>query len=502
MALMRLTLHGIWLAAAAMPLAVLAQYPPGQYPPGQYPPGQYPPGQYPPGQYPPGQYPPGQYPPNTYPQRLPGGGTIGLPVPEIKIPKRKPKAGTPKEPQGAKVDQSGADSGTDLQISLRAVDGSLRSMGEKELVLETAAGRVVRFRLLVKTLFRDPNGGPVRDSLLKPGDRLSVLVNPDDVETALRVILVRAGNAAERASASQPVDPKTIGEPAAEDLSEAAAAPAGEPAAPERDPAGGELRRKPPAAPVDQSAPRPEKNSGAKPLTNERVILNAREAADQFTAELPNFLVRQVTTRYYSTIRPPDWRAVDVVTADVACVDGTEEYRNITVNGRPADRPVEKTGSWSTGEFVTTLQDVLSPLTNAAFSHSGEERMANRTALVFAYSVEQPNSHWTVVASEHSSHRPAYKGRLWIDKETHRVLRIEQHADEFPAGFAFHEAHSIIDYGFVRIDRGTYLLPAQAESMVCSRGTGSCSKNVIRFHNYRKFTADSEIKFDRFLSSN
>ena len=80
-----LLLFGVPVAAQIYP----GQYP-SQYPPGQYPPGQYPPGQYPPGQYPPGQYPPNQYPyPNTYPTPIPG---VGLPVPQINLPKRKEKS--------------------------------------------------------------------------------------------------------------------------------------------------------------------------------------------------------------------------------------------------------------------------------------------------------------------------------------------------------------------------------------------------------------------------
>ncbi len=492
---MRLSKQGVGFVAVALAVHGLAA--------GQVSPGQYPPGQYPPGQYPPGQYPPGQYPPNTYPTRLPGGVPIGIPVPEIKLPKRKPKAENPKgETQGSKVERPGnADPDSkDLQITLRSVDGTLRAMGEKDLVLQTAAGRAVRFRLLVKTLFRNPEGGAIRDSLLKPGDQLSILVNPDDVETALRVVLLRSGTPAERAAAAQPVDPKTVGEPVAEDLSEVRPGPVRDDnAAPERDPAVPELRRKPAAPAVDQSSPR--RADPGRPLTNSQIILDAREAADSFTAELPNFLVQQVTTRYYSTTRPPNWQAIDVVTAEVACVDGTEEYRNIAINGRSSQWPVEKTGSWSTGEFVTTLQDILSPFTNAAFSKRGEERRANRLALVFDYSVEQPNSHWTIIANEHSSYRPAYKGSLWIDKETRRVLRIEQRAQNLPAGFAFEQAESVIEYGFVRIDAGTYLLPVDSENTVCSRGTSGCSKNVISFRNYRRFTADSEIKFDKFRSS-
>src|SRR5437667_233267 len=95
-------------------------------------PGQYPPGQYPPGQYPPGQYPPGQYPPNTYPTRLPGGIPVGIPVPEVKLPKRQPKEKTPDE----------------MKITIASVDGALRKMGEKDLFLQTAPQHILRFRLL------------------------------------------------------------------------------------------------------------------------------------------------------------------------------------------------------------------------------------------------------------------------------------------------------------------------------------------------------------------
>src|ERR1019366_6639606 len=119
------------------------QYPTGQYPPNQYPPGQYPPGQYPPNQYPPNQYPPGQY-PNTYPDnRLPGG----IPVPQIHLPPKKPKA----------------DKGEEVRTTVAAVDGSLRRLGEKDLLLETGKGAILRFRLLAKTKFENKAGEAMRD---------------------------------------------------------------------------------------------------------------------------------------------------------------------------------------------------------------------------------------------------------------------------------------------------------------------------------------------------
>src|SRR5262249_59631004 len=106
-----------------------------------------------------GQYPPNY--PNTYPTRLPGGVPVGLPVPEIKLPKRK-------DDKGAKPDET--------KITVCSVDGTLRRLREKDLLLEIPRKAVLRFRLIAKTRFLNKAGEPVRDSLLHPGDQLTVQV--------------------------------------------------------------------------------------------------------------------------------------------------------------------------------------------------------------------------------------------------------------------------------------------------------------------------------------
>ncbi|SPE39504.1 conserved hypothetical protein [Candidatus Sulfopaludibacter sp. SbA3] len=467
-----------------------AQYPPGQYPgqypPGQYPPGQYPPGQYPPGQYPPGQYPPGQY-PNDYPARLPGGIPINLPVPSVKLPRKSPteKGGT----------------GSESKVALAPVDGSLRKLGEKDLYLQTNPKTVLRFRLLAKTQFRDKQGEAIRDSLLHPGDQLSVQVNPDDPETAIRVVMVREGTAAERKSAEKPLEEarapeaKDLGRtrtvmtqeaPAAAESTEAAETPKETPTvvAP-GEPIGG--------IPVAATSGEPRLNTDAAILTD------ARAAATSYTASLPNFLAEQATTRYFSSGWPASWQELDVVTATVAYSQGKEEYRDIQVNGSPTRVPPERSGSWSTGEFATTLEDVLSLATNANFKRRGDDRIAGRPAVVFDYTVAQANSHWTLVSPDGRNYSPAYQGAVWIDRDTRRVLRIEQRTTVLPRDYPLSKAESTLEYGFVKIEQGTYLLPVLSENLGCMSGSGSCSRNSIQFRNYRKFSTDSSVKFDKFV---
>lgn len=480
-------------AAAARTIAVFAgfavgafawQYP-GQYPPGQYPPGQYPPGQYPPGQYPPGQY-PGQYPPNTYPTRLPGGIPVGLPVPEVKLPKRQTK-----------------DKSDDVKLTMASVEGTFRRMGEKDLLLQTNHKTVLRFRLLAKTQFRDKEGEPIRDSLLHPGDQLTVHVNTDDEETALRVVLNRSATPAERAAAERPVDEASVRAPKSEDLSKSHTVTARESSPAESGP---------PAETAKSEAPNSEHPSPAGDMpsaprssprlnTDEAILADARSAAASFSADLPNFLAEQVTTRYFSNTFPAQWQTLDVVTAEVSSVGGKEEYRDIKINGSPAVRPVEQTGTWTTGEFASTLEDVLSTATNATFKRRGQDRIAGRDAFVYDLKVAQANSHWTLVAPDQRQFSPAYEGAIWIDRETRRVLRLEQRTDALPRDFPVKRAEAILSYAYVQIEQRTYLMPVASDNLGCMSGSGACRRNLVEFRDYRKFTTDSVVTFGKFVAS-
>ena len=229
------------------------------------------------------------------------------------------------------------------------------------------------------------------------------------------------------------------------------------------------------------------------------VIAAAREAAAGFTETLPNYIVKQMTTRYQteaSAGQKTSWHALDVVTADLTLENGKESYKNILVNGKAPKQALEKTGSWSNGEFASMLQLVLHPGSEADFHGKRSATIANRSAWRYEYAVEQPNSHWTLEAAG-QSYAPAYSGSLWIDKETSRVLRIEMAARRIPGDFPLDSAESTVDYEFIVLGERKFLLPTHSEVLSCQRGTRDCSRNVIDFRNYRKFGSDTSISFDK-----
>ncbi|MBS1828284.1 MAG: hypothetical protein JST93_23465 [Acidobacteria bacterium] len=358
-----------------------------------------------------------------------------------------------------------------------AIDGKLRKLGAKDLLLEVSKGDVLQFRLLAKTQFRNKAGEPVRDSLLQPGDQLTVQANPDDEETALFVILVKPGSSSDRTAAAKPVDTARIRTPQADDFG------------------------KPRTITVATSAPA----SGAEPSTvapvtdlaaaeADALIKSARDTAKGYTATLPDFLAQQATTRYFRSSVIEQWQKLDVVTADVAYRNGKESYSNWAIDGRPRTQPVDQTGAWSTGEYGTTLEDLMSEATQAQFKIRGAERVDNFSTAAFDFTVTQDNSSWELLSPDQRRFKPAYEGTVWIDRESKRVVKIEQHAVNIPNDFPISRVETTLQYNFAQIESKTYLLPAGGEYTACMNG-GACTRNAIEFRNHRKFEAQSKVSF-------
>ena len=251
----------------------------------------------------------------------------------------------------------------------------------------------------------------------------------------------------------------------------------------------------PPAPTV--KAPIAETVQAPIPLADDPVIAKARKAAFSFTETLPNYTVQQITTRYETEHPKQGWTARDVVTADVTVQDGRESYKNIKIGSKSTDKPMDQIeGTRSTGEFSTLLEQLLdNPGTR--FKSGGSDTIHNRAAYVYSFEVPREASRWRIVAPS-QLYYPAIKGSVWIDKETSRVLRIEQQGKPMPALFPFDTIETSADYDFIRLGTaGPFLLPVEAEVLSCQRGTSICSLNKIEFRNYRKFEAESNITFEK-----
>jgi hypothetical protein len=276
---------------------------------------------------------------------------------------------------------------------------------------------------------------------------------------------------------------------------------------------GGQAVHKQAEAPAPQApegaAPAPELSARNAPPTEseppvrgpqrpeEVIIEKAREAAGNFLETLPNYFCHEIMTRYQSAPNSKNWQPLDIVSMALVYENRQESYRNLEINGKPTKKRMEDlSGSWSTGEFGSVLADVFSPATAADFEYRKESRSAGRASLVYDFSVEREHSHWRIMVASQLI-QPPYQGSVWIDKETHRVLRIEMQATHIPDAFPSDRVEMATDYEFVRFAELQFLVPVHAETLGCQRDSNTCSRNAIDFRNYHKYAGESSITFEK-----
>lgn len=221
-----------------------------------------------------------------------------------------------------------------------------------------------------------------------------------------------------------------------------------------------------------------------------------RAHALAYGRELPNFLVKQEVKRYADPTGTRQWHLQDNLFVDLSYrADRGESFKLLSVNGGPALTSYEDLGgSTSTGEFGSLLISIFAPESKAAFAERRLDKLRGRGVRVYAYTVLRENSRHSITdKNANQTIVSGYRGDLWIDERTKRVLRIETVADEIPAGFSINLAESNIDYDWVKISDRWFLLPVRAE-VVLGRGREHYfTRNVIDFRLYRKFEAKLEV---------
>ena len=415
--------------------------------------------------------------------------------------------------------------------------GMLLSVSATELTLDTGDDRPIHAQINGATKYLSTMG-KVKASDFEPGDKVTVEATHADGDhfVAATITLNKKGSAEDKQNARSKLSPPptpAVNEPSVADRPRLNRASSGGDVSSDSVPARTDsgppaLRRSSPdtqptpapSAPQATPAQRPSlsaedvngvtRTPANPPLPalgsdgsvrgsagDDSVIDQTREVAATFTQTLPNYVVKQFTTRYVSQAANrgrTSWQPLDVVTSDLVYLDGKENYLNIMVNGR-VTKDASQNGSWSEGEFASSLNALLSPYSATEFRNKRAVTIVNRQAYKYDYTIDQPRSAWRV-ETEGQSYQPGYDGSIWIDKETFRVLRIEMAARNMPRSFPIDTTESSLDYDFVLIGEQKYLLPVHSESLSCWRGTSQCSRNVIEFRNYKKYSADSSITFD------
>jgi hypothetical protein len=230
--------------------------------------------------------------------------------------------------------------------------------------------------------------------------------------------------------------------------------------------------------------------------TEQERILNAMRAySEQYIANLPNFLCELVTRQYQAGRKPSHWRKGDVLTSRLLFSQGAEQHSLELVNDKPVragSRPW-RAPLQTEGEFGILLANVLASASDASFEWKGWEVIQGKRVAIFGYSIDVTHSTLTLSLSDLAKATVPYHGTIYGDPETGAVWRITNAANDLPAEIQTKSVSTVIDYNPIFIGDKSYLLPVQASVSMTTDSNNI--RNDLEFRNYRKFEADSVIKF-------
>lgn len=242
----------------------------------------------------------------------------------------------------------------------------------------------------------------------------------------------------------------------------------------------------------------PESYQPPDPSEAARALERAREATLAAVEQMPDFVVKQRIRRSFAYAGTGNFKSLDHIIVGVSYrASGQEEYKLLSVNGvlqadtRPKGSYSEVGGTSSTGEFVSVLATVFKQQSETRFNVVDTDLVRGRRTIVYEYSIGRDKSPQQITANAFipESTVTGIRGRVWIDRENFRVLKLESVATEITVGFPVTAASRMIDYDWVEISGESYLLPSESDVRLTFRqGRDQLeSRNVIQFRDYQKF---------------
>jgi hypothetical protein len=250
----------------------------------------------------------------------------------------------------------------------------------------------------------------------------------------------------------------------------------------------------------------------------QELLAKTRVATLAAVQAMPDFVVKQLITRYQGRGTTQNWTTLDRLTVAVSYREsaGGEQYKLLAVNGLPEAALADEGrsykqagGSTTTGEFASLMLRLFSEESETVFQLAGADTLRGRRTLIYNFEIKKGRAGQTIVFADVSSVNTGLRGMVWIDRESFRVLRTEMTHTDIDPDFPVKKLEKKIDYDWVTIADKKYLLPVDAEAIFTTEVPATYydprrqtrvtelqtfqNRNVIRFRNYQKFGAEVKI---------
>jgi hypothetical protein len=255
-------------------------------------------------------------------------------------------------------------------------------------------------------------------------------------------------------------------------------------------------------------APPPKPKPIPPPTSEEQaaIIDDVREYALNYSNTLPDFICTQVTRRLAAPMPgtkyggpadgSPRWQAIDTLQIRLSYFEKKEHYVVVLMNNAIVNRDYEKVGgSKEFGAFGSLMRQIFEPSTEARFAWDHWGMLRGKLVMAFQYHIRLDHSQYQLAVEDGKLRiTTAYHGLFEVEPDTHAVVRITADAENIPPDFPLKEATDVLDYDYQELSGHTFLLPLK--SQVIMKSMEGISRLEEEFRLYRKYSADSEIKFD------
>ena len=238
------------------------------------------------------------------------------------------------------------------------------------------------------------------------------------------------------------------------------------------------------------------------------LLADTRKKTLEAVGDMPDFVVKQQIQRSAAYAGTGNFRNLDNLIVAVSYRStGEENYKVLSINGALQDTSAQARGSYeqvggtsSTGEFVTMLATIFRPESLTRFEVVDTDTIRGRRAVVFDFQVDRDRAKQmiTAVGVSTDSTIAGMKGRLWIDRDDARVLKVESEATEIPVFFPVRTARRTIDYDWVMIEDERFLLPSLSDVRLTMAEKSKVfeTRNLIKFKNYQKYGSEVRVLDD------
>ena len=222
-------------------------------------------------------------------------------------------------------------------------------------------------------------------------------------------------------------------------------------------------------------------------------VESVRDRVLRYAHSLPDFICNQ-GTRSYQAFGRRGWTQRGIFEVEVAYFDQLPHYKQ--VSHHPLFREV--------GEFGPVLTGLFTPQSKATFKLQGLEKKHGRNTARVSFQVARETSQRSLSVKDEGMVAFGYRGRFWVDLDTHLVVRLESQSTDMHRKAPITDEQLVLRYKEVILADKLVWLPAELHVIVKTNAMGDGGLNaggvtgfqttdkaslryVSFFRNYRPF---------------